>query len=41
MYLLGDQKREALAAFCACSLCGETTAVYGFAEVVTVRERNR
>lgn len=26
--------------FCACRLCGEMTAVYGFAEVVTARERN-
>lgn len=35
---MGDQKREAPSAFCACSLCGETTAVYGFAEVVTARD---
>lgn len=38
---LGDQTREAPAAFCSCSLCGETTAVYGFAEVVTARGRNQ
>lgn len=38
IYLFGDQKREAPSAFCACSLCGETTAVYGFAEVVTARD---
>lgn len=38
--LFGDQTREAPAAFCACSLCGDT-AVYGFAEVVTAKGRNQ